>query len=379
MRKTDLIIITNEHFPEGLAATNRIKSYVCPIAERKDVLLLTFAWPNISNSVRNKVGHYKKVKYVYVDSPNIKKQRSKIYNMLCRYIGIVKLLILLLFIFETKTVLLYCSRSPISLFVKIICLIKKQKMYIDITETSENKGYFKKKFFDLRAKIFDGIIVISKEMKEYFSFVNKDRLFYLPICLDAERFGCIACSKEKYFAYCSGGNLKRDGLIDGIKGFLMFAEEYPSYKLKIAAKINLKDSYSSEVFDLICKNKEKINYVGLLSSSDVVNFLTHATALLITPHTNYLTKGFPTKIGEYLSSYSPVICTSIQDLEENLEKDCVYMVTPNSPSEICSAMVSIVKDPNKAQVIAKNARTFVERNHSINLFEDELIKFLCIE
>ena len=378
MKKTDLIVVTSEHFPEGLAATNRIISYLCPIAERKDVVLLSFAWPNISELDRNKVGHYKKVKYVYVDSPVVKKKRSKIYNILCRYISILKILFLLLFVFKTKTILLYCSRSPISIFVKIICIIKKQRMYIDITETSENKSFLKRKFFDFRIRLFDGVIIISKAMEEYFNFIERKQMFYLPVCQDANRFGQSVCNKEKYFAYCSGGNLKRDGLIDGIKGFLMFAKKYPSYKLKIAARLDLKNSYNSEVFNLICENKELIDYVGVLSSNEIVNFLTHSMALLITPHSNYLTRGFPTKLGEYMSSYSPIICTSIQDLKENIKPECVYMVSPNSPHDICSALISIVEHPEKAQLVAKNARLFVEKNHSISLYEEELMKFLCI-
>ena len=93
--KTDLVIVTNEPFPIGLAATNRILSYAYEIAKQKKVLVLiakpTELPKNIKNS-KNK-GTYNNIRFKYVHTSNIwPKSKSKIYKAFTLILGVFMIL-----------------------------------------------------------------------------------------------------------------------------------------------------------------------------------------------------------------------------------------------------------------------------------------------
>jgi glycosyltransferase involved in cell wall biosynthesis len=121
---------------------------------------------------------------------------------------------------------------------------------------------------------------------------------------------------------------------------------------------------------------DSITYLGQILSFDIPQYLMKATALLVTPHKNYVTRGFPTKLTEYLISGTPVICTSIDDLKTELGNDNVYMVSPNDISAIKNAMLDIVSNKNKAQKIGLNGRNFAINKFTMRNYVQALMTFL---
>ena len=150
--------------------------------------------------------------------------------------------------------------------------------------------------------------------------------------------------------YCSGGNVERDGLLDTLNGFLMFKKKTndAEYTLEIATSLNLNDEYHKQVHRIIISNSDTIIYKGSLPTTEIPKLLMESSILMMTPHENYKSKGFPTKLGEYFASGTPVICSAIDDLKEQITPDVVKFVEPNNVQDVCDAIIELVEDKEKA-------------------------------
>ncbi len=378
MIKYDLIIVAGQPFPYGMAATNRILSYAKEIAKHKKVLFLTFAGPDYSQTSANKdrKGNFGGIDYEYMGLSFVYPKPMVLKRMVFLVWRYVKILLLIMFKYKAKSILLYCSGNYISIPTKIICTLKSQKMFQDVTETIDKykDGYINEKMLLWRCRLFDGIIVISSAIKECLS-KYQDNLFLLPVLVDFERFK-VSSHKSKYFFFCSGSNLQRDGLADCIKGFLIFSQRHPEYVFEIASSINEKDPYHQLCKQMMDDNSDRIHYLGPLSSSLIPEKLSQATALLITPHKAYTTMGFPTKMGEYLTSGTPVVCSRIKDLKEILDEDTVFYVNPNSPHEIAERLDEIISNPALAISRGLSGRQFMKCSYTADSFSEKLMSFL---
>ncbi len=378
MKRYDLIIVTAEPFPYGQAATNRILSYAKGLAEEKKVLYICYAGPAIGKSDnKEKEGTYKNIDFKYLGRPYSEKNISAIERALLLLFRYIKLAYLLLFAYKYKSILLYSRAEFISRYLQFIRKIKRANLYRDVTEAT---GYAKtaestEKLKQDTAK-YDGVIVISTGIRDFFDNISDEKRYLLPVLVDMERFDIERNTSEKYFFCCSGANLERDGLLDCIKAFLKFHESHPDYKFKIASLLNLKDPYHQKVKKLIDENPQSIEWMGAIPSFRIPQLMKNATALMLTPHKNYETKGFPTKLGEYLASATPTICSTIDDLTEVIDDSVAYMVNPNSPHEIAAKMEHIINNRSDAAQIGEKGKEMMKRLFTYTSYSDTLIKFL---
>lgn len=376
MLKYDVIIITSYPFPVGLASTNRIKSYAKEIAKTKKVLILTFAQSNyVIGGEKYISGVSDNIDYEYL-RPSDPAKKSIISKIFYRIITIVRFYYFLLFKYKTDCIISYFHDVAYTKRLFYLARIRKIRIYKDITETFE--GYFgteKDRCIQKKLQgLFDGLIVMTKEIGDYFSEINHNQ-FVLPMGVDVDRFSNIKSEIGKYFFYCSGGVLERDGLLDSLNGFLIFSKSHPEYIFKIATPINHQDEYHKKVWNIIQANSG-VEYMGIIASTEIPQLMVNSTALVVTPHHDYVTKGFPTKLGEYLASGRPVICTSISSLENNISSGCTYMVSPNRPDEIAEKMEEIVENPSAANTVAKKGLDFVKNKYTVAPYLNELMEFL---
>ncbi len=379
MKDYDLIIITSNPFPLGLASTNRITTYAKEIAQTHKVLLLTYACSqHESNSSPYIKGSFEGIDYLYL-RPRDPKRKSFITKFYYRIITYIRFYFFLLFVFRTQSIITYFNDLFYTRSLFLISKIRRIPIYRDITETFE--VYFKsnkerKKNRNIQ-RLYDGLIVLTKGIQEYFEGVNSNT-FILPMGVDISRFDKIISTNQKYFFYCSGGVLERDGLLDSINGFLLFHQNYPDYSFKIATPINPDDSYHCKVMDLI-QNNPCIDYLGIVSSDKIPSLMMGASGLVVTPHHDYITKGFPTKLGEYMASKKPVICTSIPSLKENIPENCCYMVEPNRPDKIAETMSHIINNEGESTLIGERGRKFVESKYTVTPYLNDLIHFIQVK
>ncbi len=382
MKKVDLLIITSQPVPYGLASTNRLLCYADGLAQRKNVEIITLSGPYDNPQFQiPQIGSIGNITYRYLGKTYQSKKTNTVvraWNRLWRHLKLIKLLLI---DYKARTILVLSRDNVLSVLLWIIAVCQRIRLFRETSETPEKlKNTVKRHISTYITRLYSGLIVISDGMKNYYrKILSDDKFFILPVLVDMDAFTDYQnVEKKKYFFYCSGANLERDGFLDGLHAFLEFNKKYPEYELQVATSLNMQDPYHQKAAEIMNDNTHCVKYLGKLPSFEIPQKLMQATALMITPHKNYLTRGFPTKLGEYLASGTPVICSSIDDLVTQLNHDCVYMVAPNSPQEIVSAMENIVNNPTKAKETGEKGRQFAINKFCIDSYIDGLISFLKI-
>jgi len=386
----DLIVVSIEPFPFGEAATNRMLSYLTGIAQSRRVMYLCVAGPVGGNNPNTEPsGTFYGIDFRYMGHPVDGAGASRLVRAWRLAFRHILLVWLLLFKYSCKSVLMYSSSPRLGSLVRSLCRVRGWRSYKDITELRMVPG-------DDR---FSGIIAISSGIYDYYSSVEASRKFLLPVLVDMKRFSGDnsfvqpSGDAEPYVFCCSGANLERDGLLDCLNGFLLFHSTNAGscYKFLIASALDMSNPYHVECKKIMDAHSDAIEYLGALPTYEIPRLLCRATALLLTPHKPYLTKGFPTKLGEYLASGTPTVCSSIDDLtsvlpagpvgsaaRNDLGSICCYWVEPNSPVSIADRLTEIISDPVGAALVGDRGRSFMEKNFTIDSYKESLMDFLNI-
>lgn len=373
----DLIIVTGEPFPVGLAATNRLLCYSTAIAKDKKVLVMTYSAPY---NCEVDSGTYNQVDFLYMHKKCDRPVKIKrFFLLLYRYI---KLCFLLLLNYRCKSILFVSRKSFYAFIIKFIAVLKSASIYREMSELPNHSNKVKQQVARYTNKIFDGIIVISSDLGNSIkSYIHKNaKIFCLPVLVQMDRFEDYRSVHKKNVAfYCSGGNVERDGLLDTLNGFLLYIKKYKTeIKLEIATTLNLSNQYHQDAMAIISSNPEVFTYLGSLPTTLIPQKLMEASVLLLTPHQNYQSKGFPTKLGEYLASGTPIICSSIDDLYDQIPDTIVEFVAPNSPIEVSVALDKLLKNKENADELGLRGRKWVMNNYTMVNYTSSLIDFLKI-
>lgn len=376
-KRYDLIVVTGEPFPYGMAASNRLLCYASSIAESKRVLVLTYDAPYRDGA--QEFGTVNGVDYRYMHQPRTApaKKVVRLMFLLHRY---MKILILLLFRYRYKSVVFVSRKLLYAAAIKCVARVRGAKLYREISESPEYiKSKYKRKIALYMYRMFDGFIAISSDIENTLKHsARKSKYYLLPVLVQVDRFDkCGAVAKRDVVFYCSGGNAERDGLLDTLKGFIKYRETNDTdIKLEIATVLYNNNHYHEDVKEIIEKYPNYFSYLGCLPTTEIPRKLMESRILMLTPHKNYVTRGFPTKLGEYFASGTPVICSSIQDLVEHIPSDIVYFVEPNSTDDICKALSMLLSDRSGSKALGENARRWVEQHYTMDRYRDGLIQFL---
>lgn len=377
MHNIDLMVITKESFPQGGAATNRIISYAVPLSSSYNVKVFTL-YPTKYNSSIDipSFGNVDALYYEYVGKASSEKNARLLKRSLDRLKKRIRLFSIIRK--ERPKSIIYVARDMhLAIQLRLLSVLFKYRLFREISESPEYISCgVKRGFITQLYRLFDGMIVITKGIRDYFHFIPDKQFFHLPMTVDTNRFEIPSQIIGNYFFYCSGGNSQRDGLLDIVKGFSIFSEkDSGNHHLILATVFDDKNEYDQNVKKII-SNNPSINHIGLVSSDKIPGLMKSAVALLITPHQDYKTRGFPTKLGEYLASGRPVICSSISTLTNELDNDSVVFVSPNNPQSIADAMQKLIATPELADSIGRRGEEFVKEHFAAQLYVKDLELFL---
>lgn len=386
----DIAIVTNSSFPLGMASTNRIVSYSKFLARRKNIkVFITKPTERESNCLNsNYKGNYQGVYFEYVNGYTVWPYASnKLYKLLIILSGYYKLIIHL-FHEKPSVVLLYSSSNNTILRVLILLFkfILKYKLIIEENEypkvlQKKNNNIVEKWIILYLYRWSDGMLVMTKELSDFYSSIKVQNIFILPMTVDIDRF-----SKKqeltidyKYFVYAGGsGGFKRDGVFEIIKGFTLFRKNNNNFKLLIIGPIDLSDGLFKKIQNYMDETNanDNIKFLGRQSTDEVVKYLQNAEGIVMAPPVDFPSGGFPTKLGEFLASGTPVICTKVSEITKYLSSNNAFLIEPQNINEIADSMRLIVINKHKAIEVGKNGMHTADKFFNANNYITELSNFL---
>lgn len=387
MSRTDILIVTKEPFPIGMAATNRILSYAKELAKQKNVKIIiakpTEKKPNVINDKYK--GEMGDLKFEYASKTTIwPKEKTKVIKLIILLRGYVNLTIRI-FQLKPRVVIIYSGDFNLRKLVFLLRKIQNFKILIEETEypkiLKKDKDKDKIEAYFKHYRKCDGVIVISRELKDYYEKIGTKSVFLLPMTIETDRFLFDVSEEEieDYFVYVGGsGGFVRDGVRNIIEGFSYFSKDNPKYKLYIVGLLDKNTSLFEEINSFI-KNEhmaDKIIFKGIIHSPEIPGILKRAKGIVMAPQKNFNSGGFPTKLGEFLASGRPVITTNVSEIPLYLSKKNSFLIEPHNDLLIAKAMQEIVNNENEANEIGRKGQKVAARFFSIHTYKKELIDFI---
>lgn len=392
-----IFILTKEPYPNGMAATNRIKCYARAIKEGGlDCEVVIYGTTEISGEkVRNTqaIGSYEGVPYRYIGgkttgsqitlirkvkqflnqlhTEKYLKQKLQKGDVLFYFTGWKKAKLMLHFMKAARSNEAYCVRDlcelPFGTGAETPMAINLRRITLE-------------KYFPL----MDGIISISDAL---FNLAKENtpsgcKHIKVPIMVEYEHYRIEDRSAESEvpFIFHSGSLLQqKDGILGMIEAFGM-AKQQLQKPIKYVLTGNIEaSSHPAELRRLIERYniEDSIEFVGFLFRDQVKDYLSRASLVISNrPKSQQDYYGFSTKVGEYLASGTPLITTNWGEAANWLKDgESAYIVEPENTEALADAIVRVFTNPEEAHRIGLTGQELCRRSFDYRNWSQPLVSF----
>jgi glycosyltransferase involved in cell wall biosynthesis len=372
-----IAILLDELYPFGMAATNRIHLYAKGYVELgNDVEIIIPVITAKPEKIRNiqLAGEYDGVKFKYACHPVrsnsfIGRRIQNIVSLFNSFIFIIR--------FKPKIILVVANNF------KYVSLISNAKI---VREKSEVPFYMLEEITEIKRirtktefKMFDGIIVISGALKDFFS---KDlslhtKLLEVPILIDSYK-----ASSDKTELKAIKPNLvytgslcnDKDGVFILIKAYARIIKEHQDVRLIMTGDLD-ESPDKEKILTLIdaLNIKGKVELPGYVSKEKLHELTSTASALLLAkPESRQNRYNVATKIGEYLLTGRPVIMSSVDPICRYLShRENAFIVEPDE-YQVAQEIEFILDNSKKADLVGLAGkeialRLFDYKSHALRM------------
>ncbi len=370
-------------FPIGNVSSIRIMSYCKALAKKGVFIKVLLLAPTREARVNEEVsGVFEGVHYQYMTK--ITWENANVSVFIKVYYYLLGLLKSLKYIRNDRIncLLSYHSNFLSDFFYWMLTRFLSIPFILDKTEYPH--GYtkmsaFSKKIARIKLLFYDGFIVITKELESFYKGI-KANTFYLPMTIDMDRFNGYKRNMvtSPYIAVVFGTH-NRDGLYESIVAYKKYYDLSPesAYRLVLIGNYNnLPDKNKINSFILDNHLQNKIEIKGLIHINEVPHLLINADCLLTTPN-EYVSGGFPTKLGEYMLSGVPIVATIAGEMLDFIEDRVhAFLSTPGNFQKIANDIYFIQTNQDIAQSVASNAKKRAMTVFNAELYINDFEKYL---
>lgn len=389
-------IITKEPFPNGMAATNRIKCYARAITEQGvECEILNFTRTEVyGKEPKNTIGkgYYEGIPFRYIGGTPLRASNVIVRQLNDRLDRWKLKTYLKCNLREGDIVLGYIGTDVlyVNQLIKIThnCGAKyiRELCEYPYGTSVESKAIIKNReiTFSEQFPICDGFIAISDALVNvalnYKS--SKAKVLKVPILVDFDSYNLIDRSKEAKFPYIfHSGTLyeQKDGILGMIEAFGIAKQKKDLEVHFISTGTIDKSPHSTEIRKIISKyNIENyIHFTGYLSDEELKDYLAKASLVIINKYrTNQNLYCFSTKLGEYLAASKPVIITDVGEAMNWLKNgESGYIVESENVNALSDKIVEAFSNDAKLQHVASQGKELCKKHFSYQSHGKRLVNF----
>lgn len=367
-----VFLVTKEPYPNGMAATNRIKCYARSIHEggTECEVLVCGCTELVRGKVRNEEarGVYEGVPFQYIGGTS-KDFRPMPIRLIGQFIRLLKTERYLKKNMKPGDVLFLFMGGKVQRMLRFMNVAHKKGAYCvrDLCELPYGTGKETQETIRLRKVTLetqfprlDGVLSISESLLNLARTYTKPQCKHIkvPIMVDFEKF--LLPNKSDNvdipFIFHSGTLYEqKDGFLGMIEAFGKAIHKVNKPIMFISTG-NLNNSNNKEaICNLINQYelKDKVKFTGYLSDQELKDYLSRAALVIInkydTQQNNYC---FSTKLGEYLAASKPVIITSVGEAKNWLQdRDSAFVIEPENTDILSDAIAYLFNNPDEARKI----------------------------
>jgi glycosyltransferase involved in cell wall biosynthesis len=326
-KKINLVVFTRE-YPIGMAGTKRVQNFLDYLL-RRDILITVISFrshlpqPAVS-------GTHNSIPYLNI-GPGIELKLSQLLRVLLYYFKGIKTILRLrkpdcvnivynsgginienvLFIFWAKL-----------LGFKLILAIEEDYTFFkdDIKPISKFKCRTIRRFDFLNCRWAGAIIVISTFLMNKYVKLRAKNVSLIPVTAKVNFNKSKNSFNNPLQVLYAGTFADKDGVDDIIEGFLAFNNSYDKAELVLTGKSSQQLLYKEKYRD-----KKNLVFRGFVEDNEFYSLLRDADVLCMCRNeSGFANAGFPFKLGEYLATGNPVICTKVSDVQYYLDEKDVF-------------------------------------------------------
>lgn len=372
-------IVCKYPIPVGMAATTRIISYAKGLVEAGKAVEVWSCIPTGEFGGQcTDSGIYEGVRYRY----SYKRERSR-YKL----IRIMQhLFSLFLFVYKfhksnrkekNDAVILSSDSLFLQFIVGCLCRINKIKAVFIFDEfpypirgkLKEDIPKLKRIAYGISLRLFDGYISMTQTLLDYYQSICQRPGLIVSTITDLTRF--TYSEKDKFdiaepvsLVYMGNMELSKDNVDNIIRSMPYVLEEFKIH-LYLYGKPSKKDLALLEklISDLGVSAYVSFHYA---TPSEVSSILANADILVSSqPDTKRAMGGFPTKLGEYLMSGTPVLLTNVGETSQYFkEGQDMFFAVPDSPIDFANKIKYIRNNYKQALEVAKSGKNKISTLYS---------------
>ena len=340
-----IAIITTLVFPSGNASINRIISYSKGLVE-SGIEVVVYSTNHGSKKIKEIDG----IKYIGLGgATNV----IGIFDNLMSLIGLIQILA------KTKPkhdAIVLVSNSLLLIYpLFFVCKLRDIRFLLEKSEfpfVLMHNGIFGRAyawFYVMTTyKLFDGLIIMTNPLFEYFNnkVRKKCKNILIPMTVDSTRFSSVKRENnvENYIAYCGDMGGEKDGVKILIDSFSSVEKAHPSFYLYLIG--STKDKEELLAIKEYAKDQgiKNIRFTGWVDRSRIPELLINAKILALARPNNLQSEGgFPTKLGEYLSTGNPTVVTDVGEISRYLKNNYqAYIVPPGNSKLFSEKLIAFV-------------------------------------
>ncbi len=370
----NILVILNDLYPNGMALAVRIHLYARGFVQKghKVFIIVPRPYEKHGQVPKNTLTHG------FVDNVEFKysaltTRRSK-YFLVRQVVDGFSLLNAARLILkkrrETDVILIISNNLIQILLFKLMAVVTNKAI---ILEKSEFPFIFQKKrplnsiyqrlYIKYVYRLFDGLIVISKNLKNYFmsKISPRAKILHVPIIVDSQIF--INSGKSSKLSdevvYAGILNQSKDGILDIIEAFYLLNRTYRNKKLVLMGDIDASEC-KEQIYEVISGNKisENVIITGYIPRPEMIERLCAADLLILAkPRGLQSEHSFPTKAGEYLATGKPVVITNVGCINQYLtDGENAFIAEPNNIESLHRKLLEVYGDYKRSLEIGLKGR-----------------------
>lgn len=359
--KLNVIFFGSFLYPNGYAATKRKQQFLDYLFENGHYARVILTIKRSSGHELNDIkGTHKGVPYEVLGA-NVK------FNMFFPatfVIFVIKTLkSLIRYKTNSKNIVVSFGLDIYNVVPLIVAKLLGYKVVFDIVEdfsTTTKRTNIKEKinFLVLRTLpeivqnwLASGISVISKYLyKKHLNHKNSLPVTLVPIAAENLYFRLTKNIKDSYDLLYSGTYAEKEGLPTLIDAFAKFTKDINRAKLIMTGNCPV---YIVELLKNKLGDLDNVELTGRLDDSSYYQTINNADVLLMTrTNSPFANAGFPYKLGEYLATRNPVICSDVCDISLYLTNQVSAIIIPPDNSRLLyKAIRYLYANPKRAKEI----------------------------
>lgn len=239
---------------------------------------------------------------------------------------------------------------------------------------------WKKMMYNFILKKQNSLIFMTEYLNDFYNSKLKKPYHILPSITDTSRFDISINEKIdcKYLCYMGNMELSKDNVDNIIYAFNIIKDNHPDVFFFLYGAPSPKDEQylKNIIFNLGLGNRVFIK--GRVNSSEVPSILKKAYVLVSSqPKTKRAEGGFPTKLGEYMSTGIPTILTDVGEITKYVKDGVhIHIVPAENPEAYAEKLDYILSNYDECLKIADYAKKYIKENFDYNVVSSNLYDFL---